>query len=102
MDQTFTELIDIFYGGIGDDVRIQSPEFFDLTQHFDIYTYPKRLVPFRAMEADEDTSFKISNFVYELDTLIGIGRKSGGNKAKLYTKSPAISGSWTAGTSGED
>lgn len=103
-DKIYTEVIDSFFGGLSDDVRMQAKEVFAAATHFDIFTNPKRLVPFRAMEADETTSFKIENFAYHLDTLYGAGRKSGGTQVKIYQKTifDSIASSWAAATSGED
>lgn len=104
-DKIYKETIDTFYGGIADDARIQKPEVFQLSQHFDYLTNPKRLTPYRRMVADVDSTskaYKIDSFAYENSAIWGLGRKSGGTKNKVYTKSAAASfGAWAAASSGE-
>lgn len=104
-DKTYYEKIDNFFGGISDDIRQQLLQNFAITQHFDIWTNPKRLTPYRLMEPDENTAFLISMFVYGLRTLFGVGRKgSSDTTVKLYQKTlgSTISSSWAACTNGED
>lgn len=94
--------IDSWYGGMSDDVRIQRPEVFYISQHFDIFTKPKRLRPFPTMVADQDTTYSIVMFEYANSTLYGLGIVVGSGKVKIYYKaSDPITGSWTAATSGE-
>jgi len=105
-DKIYKESLDVFYGGISDDARIQKPEVFQVAQHFDIWTNPKALTPYRDMEADVDITtkaYKIDGFAYENSGLWGIGRKSGGTKNKVYQKTTgsSISSAWAAAPSGE-
>lgn len=99
----FKNKIDLFYGGIADDIRIQKPELSQLISHFDIWSSPKKLQPYRSMEADENTAYKIVLFLYANSKLFGLGLVEGTGKAKVYEKSSdPITGSWTASSSGED
>lgn len=102
-DKIYKEAIDVFYGGVSDDVRIQKKEVFESAQQFDIFTNPKALTPYRQMKADENTAFKIAGFGYEQSTLLGVGRKSGVTNIKIYQKTTgsSISSSWAAVTNGE-
>ncbi|MBX4215423.1 hypothetical protein KW797_00510 [Candidatus Parcubacteria bacterium] len=103
MDKVYHEKIDVFYGGMPDDIRIQSPEYSYMLQNFDALTNPKRLTPYRAMEADEDTSFKIFLFLYYNSTFFGLGKKSATAIAKIYSKAlDPLTGSWGALANGED
>ncbi len=100
----YKDKIDVFYGGIADDPRIQKPEVFQIAQHFDIWTYPKQLVPYRAMEDDTtDSTYRIVLFEYLNSILFGFGIVPASAKVKIYQKATDnITGSWTASTSGED
>lgn len=100
-DTIYEEKIDVFYGGIPDDIRMQNREVSFLSQHFDIWSFPKRLVPFRNMVADENTSYKIILFLFANSVLYGLGISSGAIP-KIYEKSglDPITGSWTASSSG--
>lgn len=103
MGARLQDKIDLFYGGMSDDIRIQQPEVFAAATHFDIFTYPKRLVPYRAMEANETTSYNIQNFVFAEGKLYGLGIVAASSKVKIYEKaSDAIADSWTASSSAED
>lgn len=94
----YKDKLDVFYGGISEDIRIQKPDLFRIAQHFDIYTNPKRLVAYRAMEADDTnaTAYKIVLFNYINSKLYGLGIVSGGTKVKLFNKvSDPIVDNWT-------
>lgn len=104
-DQNYKETIDLFYGGVSDDPRIQKAEIFQIAQHFDIWTNPKKLAPYRQMVADVDATakgYKIDGFAYENSGLYGVGRSSGGTNNKIYQKPvfSAVSGTWAAAPSG--
>lgn len=104
-DPVYKDTIDVFYGGIADDIRVQKPEVFQMSQHLDIITNPKRLTPYRTMVADVDATTKaylIDCMAYENSTLLGIGRKSGGIKNKVYAKPVGDPfGTWAAVATGE-
>lgn len=102
IDLIYKGKFDTFYGGIPDDIRIQSGELAASVQHFDIFTNPKRLVPFRNMIDDgEDLAFAIINFLYANSVHYGQGVVSSTTKNKIFYKnSDPITGTWTAAASG--
>jgi len=95
--------IDDFRGGISDDAREKIPNKFSMTQHFDIFSRPKRLIPYRDSDALETKSFEISSFEFVNSVMYGLGEKSGGSIAKVYDMSSpsGASPSWAAVTTGE-
>lgn len=104
MAQRFQDKIDVFFGGKSRDPRIQDSTLFDVIQHIDIFKYPKKLTPERAMEDDSSAAPStdlIQNFAYrDTNYLYGLGETS--TKVKIYGKSDPISGSWAAAASGAD
>ena len=67
MGRIITDKINSFFKGKSDDRRIQDFAFSFFSKHFDIFTYPKRLVPFRSMEANETAlMYNIQNFIYTI------------------------------------
>lgn len=90
-----------WWGGISDDTREQVYTQFAISKHFDTISYPTRLVPYRSMEADEDTSFKIKDFAYVGGVFYGLGRNAADTKNKIYQKSSEISGTWGASANSE-
>lgn len=103
MGTIYEDKIDDFFGGISDDIRLQDPEVFSMSQHLDVFTNPKRMTPYRAMEADEDTAKSIVIFDYT-GTLWGLGIVAASAKSKVFYKGSGdpIGGSWTALGNGED
>lgn len=103
MSRIITETINAFHKGISDDERIQDLAFCTMSKHFDIFTHPKRLVPFRNMEASQNTDYIIHNFLYTNSQIYGLGVVEGSSKTKIYERTGGlITGSWTASTGGED
>lgn len=100
-DTIYKEKIDVFYGGMPDDIRIQKPELSFISQHLDTWINPKRLTPYRNMVEDQNTAYEIILFAYANSILYGLGIKTGA-QAKIYQKATdPITGSWAASTSGE-
>lgn len=99
-----------FYGGISDDPRISSSNSFIISKHFDIFTNPRRLTPYRSFEPDTNdgstsTGMKqyfIQDFLYASSSskLYGLGKTAGG-LTKIVYKSDATTGNWTLPTSSE-
>jgi hypothetical protein len=93
-----------FSGGISDDVRKSSGSEFIVSKHFDIFSNPKRLTPYRSLEADTNdgstaTGMKqyfVRDFKYASasDKLYGLGQTGAGN-TKIVYKATSISGNWT-------
>ena len=99
-----------FSGGIADDVRKESANEFQLTKHFDIFSNPKRLTPYRSLEADTETSvsttdlkqYFVRDFLYTTGSgkLYGLGQ-TGAGFTKILQKADATSGVWTTPASSE-
>lgn len=98
----YKDAINAFFGGHSADPRIQKLEQAFISSHYDIYTNPKKLTPYRNMEADETTADKITLVDYGADgTLYGLGVVSGQTYVQVYKKaSNPISGSWASVTNG--
>lgn len=96
--------------GISDDVRATSQNGFSIAKHFDIFTNPNRLTPYRSFEADTNdgstsTGMKqyfIRDFIYASASskLYGLGQTAGG-LTKIVYKDDATTGNWTLPTSSE-
>lgn len=99
-----------FFGGISDDVRKVSASEFTISQHFDIFSNPKRLTPYRSLEADENDGsaadgmkqYFVRDFVYASAStkLYGLGQTAGG-LTKIVYKADATTGNWTLPASSE-
>lgn len=97
-------------GGIMDSLRQQSSNSFSISKHFDIHTDPSRLIPYRSLEADTETSvsstdlkqYFVRDFVYASAStkLYGLGQTGAGN-TKILQKAVAESGLWTTPASSE-
>ncbi len=96
--------------GISDDPRAISQNGFTVTKHFDIFTNPNRLTPYRSFEADTETSvsstdlkqYFVRDFLYASASskLYGLGQTGAGNTKILY-KAVAESGLWTVPANSE-
>ena len=103
-------VIEDFAGGISDDPRKVAPTEFQITKHFDIFSNPKRLTPYRSLEADTETSvsatdlkqYFVRDFLYPSASgkLYGLGQTAGG-LTKILQKAVAESGLWTTPASSE-
>ena len=56
--------INRFDGGISEDKRLQSDRHFSISKHFDTFTYPHKLIPQYATEANETKAYDIVKFLY--------------------------------------
>lgn len=96
--------------GISDDVRAISQNGFSIAKHFDIFTNPNRLTPYRSFEADTETSvsatdlkqYAVKDFLYASASakLYGLGQ-TGGGLTKIFYKDDATTGLWTKPASSE-
>lgn len=96
--------------GISDDVRAISQNGFSIAKHFDIFTNPNRLTPYRSFEADTndgstDTGMKqylVKDFLYASASakLYGLGQ-TGAGLTKIVFKADATTGNWTLPSSSE-
>ena len=102
--------INNFSGGISDDPRESTASRFQLVKHFDCFSNPTRLTPYRSLETDTETSvsaidlkqYIVKDFVYSSTStkLYGLGKTSTGF-TKIVQKADATSGMWTLPTSSE-
>lgn len=93
--------INNFTGGVSDSLRQGSLNGSAITKHFDIFSDPKRLLPYKDFEEDQDTTYKITDFLYYGSKIYGYGVVVGSGKVKIYEKAN-LTASWTASTTGED
>lgn len=110
MSKTVELTINDFSGGISDDPRKESLTEFSISRHFDIFSQPNRLVPYRSLSSDTNdgstsTGMKqyfVRDFLYSATSskIYGLG-KSASNKTKIVYKSDVSSASWTLPTSSE-
>lgn len=96
--------INNFNGGVSDDVRQNTTNKFSISRHFDIFTNPNSLTPYRSSEADtHDGSsatgmkqYRIKNFLLGSDgRLYGLGKQASLSKPKIFYKTDPTSGNWT-------
>jgi hypothetical protein len=110
MSKLATININDFSGGISDDPRADVATQFQITKHFDIFSNPKRLTPYRSLEADthdgsSSTGMKqyfVRDFLYASTSarLYGLGQTAGG-LTKIVYKADATTGNWTLPASSE-
>lgn len=99
-----------FSGGIADSSRKASSNEFSLTKHFDVFSDPKRLIPYRSLEADTETAvnatdlkqYVVKDFLYPTGSgkLYGLGQ-TGAGLTKILQKAVAESGLWTTPATSE-
>lgn len=97
-------------GGISDDQRASASTGFSIAKHFDIFTNPNRLTPYRSFEADTNdgstsTGMKqyfVKDFLYASASakLYGLGQ-TGAGLTKIVYKADATTGNWTLPASSE-
>lgn len=99
-------IINNFSGGIADSSREQTNQKVDFVKHFDIYSDPKRLIPFPTIVANNDgitaATHQPANFTSNGSLMYVLARKGSGVNAfiKLFLNSGANS-AWVAATNGE-
>lgn len=104
MSKTVNLQINNFSGGISDDPRKNSGSEFIITKHFDIFSNPNRLTPYRSLEADTNdgitaTGMKqyfVRDFLYASTSakLYGLGQ-TGAGLTKIVNKADATTGNWS-------
>jgi hypothetical protein len=110
MSKTIELKINNFSGGISDDPRKSSANEFVVTKHFDIFSQPNKLIPYRSLEADENNGttsdgmrqYAVKDFVYASTSakLYGLGQ-TGAGLTKIVYKADATTGNWTLPASSE-
>lgn len=93
-----------FSGGVSDDPREYDLTKFQVAKHFDVFSNPTRLTPYRSLEADTNDGstatgmkqYLVKDFVYASASakLYGLGQ-SGGGLAEVFYKADATTGNWT-------
>lgn len=93
-----------FSGGISDDPRENNSTKFQVAKHFDIFSNPTRLTPYRSLEADTNDGatatgmkqYSVLDFAYHSTSakLFGLGKTAGG-LTKIVYKADATTGNWT-------
>ena len=96
--------------GVSDDVRAISQNGFAISKHFDIFSNPNRLTPYRSFEADTNDGststgmkqYYVQDFLYASasNKLYGLGR-TGGGLTKIVYKASSYDGNWTLPASSE-
>lgn len=99
-----------FSGGISDDSRASSSSQFIISKHFDIFSNPNRLTPYRSFEADTNDGststgmkqYAVKDFIYASTSakLYGLGQ-TGAGLTKIVYKADATTGNWTLPSSSE-
>lgn len=99
-----------FSGGISDDPRKLSATEFSITKHFDIFSQPNRLIPYRSLETDTNDGststgmkqYLVRDFLYSSTSakLYGLGQ-TGAGLTKIVYKADATTGNWTLPASSE-
>lgn len=109
MSKTTEIKIANFSGGISDDPRENNGSKFQTAKHFDVFSNPTRLTPYRSLEIDAQTvsvgdmkQYFVQDFVYASASakLYGLGQTSGG-LTKIVSKADATVGSWTLNATSE-
>lgn len=110
MSKTVELEVKRFDGGISDSPRKNSSSEFQITKHFDIFSDPYKLTPYRSLEADTNdgstsTGMKqyfVRDFTYHASSakLYGLGQ-TGAGLTKIVYKADATTGNWTLPASSE-
>ena len=110
MSKTVELKINTFSGGISDDPRKSSSSEFTISKHFDIFSQPNRLMPYRDLSADTNDGstsdgmkqYFVKDFLYASASakLYGLGQ-TGAGLTKIVYKSDATTGNWTLPASSE-
>ena len=96
--------INNFSGGVSDDSRENNATKFQIAKHFDVFSNPSRLTPYRSLEADTNDGststgmkqYAVQDFVYASASakLYGLGQ-TGAGLTKIVYKADATTGNWT-------
>lgn len=99
MGKRYRKLLSDFWGGRSLDPRVQELHRHERIEHFDPFVAPRKLVPYRDMEANSTGGNYINCFAYIGSLLYGLGKSTTTDLVKLYEKAlDNITGDWTAST----
>lgn len=96
-DTQKTLTIKRFDGGMSDDIREPAANKFSITKHFDIFSSPYRLTPYRDLVADTTGQLGVGALIYTSTSyLLGLGTVSGHSWPQIYYKTGAslITDTW--------
>lgn len=103
--------INNFSGGVSDDPREENATKFQISKHFDIFSQPNRLTPYRSLESDSNDGstadgmkqYVVKDFLYASASakLYGLGKVVASGVTKIFYKSDATTGNWTLPASSE-
>lgn len=92
--------INRFDAGIAESRNSRGVGQCGVCKHFDITTFPNKLVPYRGLAANTTGQTRIGNIVIGTNGIpYGLGTESGNTHGQLYDKS-SIAGDWTSMTNG--
>ncbi len=102
MSKIYEQKINNFAGGVSDDVREQRFNFAAIIKHFDIFSNPRRLSPYRSMEAEASTVSVANLKTYDLRTfqlgsngkMYALG-KNGSGYPQILQKTDPTTGTWS-------
>lgn len=109
MGQIIPTKIVRFDGGQSDDPRSPVLNAGALLKHFDCFSNPHRLTPYRSTEADTSTSvsstdleqYKVRDFILASNgKLYGLG-ETGAGLTKIFSKADPTTGNWTVEATAE-
>jgi len=84
-----------FDGGISDDIREVALNKFGISKNFDIFTSPKKLIPYPSTVDDSAASSAIGALLFSSGgELVGLGTSSG--NVCLWFKTDPVSGAWAS------
>ena len=98
-----------FSGGVSDSNRKISATEFSVSKHFDIFSDPFKLIPYRSLEVDDTSStahdmkqYAVRDFLYASASakLYGLGQ-IGAGKTKIVLKADSTTSNWTLPASSE-
>jgi hypothetical protein len=99
-----------FSGGISDDPREANATKFQTAKHFDVFSNPTRLTPYRSLETDTNDGststgmkqYVVKDYVFASASakLYGLGQ-TGSGFTKIVSKADATVGNWTLDASSE-
>lgn len=104
MSKLTTITLSNFSGGISDDVREENATKYQITRHFDVFSNPTRLTPYRSLEQDTNDGststgmkqYLVQDFLYHSSSakLFGLGQ-TGAGLTKIVQKADATTGNWS-------
>ncbi len=110
MSKLTTININNFSGGVSDDPREDNATKYQVSKHFDIFSNPTRLTPYRSLEADTHDgstengmkAYLVQDYLYASGSakLYGLGQ-TGAGLTKIVYKADATTGNWTLPASSE-